>query len=451
MLTDSFNRYIEENNLIHKDDKVLLAVSGGVDSMVMMDLFSKSGFIFGVAHCNFCLRGKESDEDEEMVERETDKLGIEHFNIRFDTQSEIESSGESVQMVARRLRYEWFDKICSEHGYNKIAIAHHSDDSIETFFINLIRGTGLRGLTGINVIYKRIIRPLLFATRKEISEYAVNNKVRYGEDSSNRSTKYLRNKIRLRLIPKIKEISPNFGRTMTHNVERLSMALQFIDTTINKIREHVSQKYGSNIIINTELIDKDLDINYIIYELLRPYGFNTEVVHDLCRSLTDNNSGTKFHSYSHIAYLDRKKIIIKNLNEVSENYSVEIGESAEQEFCMGGALRFEKLEIEDVEIIKTPDNIAYLDADLITYPLTVRKWKEGDSFVPFGMAGRKKVSDLLINEKVPVPEKDKQLVIESAGNIIWLVGRRTDNRYRITEKTRNILKITKVLNEEQTD
>jgi len=451
MITDSFLKYVEENNLIHRDDKILLAVSGGVDSMVMMNLFHTCGFNFGVAHCNFCLRGKESDEDEEMVEEECRKLGIKHYNIRFDTKNEIDLSGESVQMVARRLRYDWFNKLSVEHGYTKIAIAHHSDDSIETFFINLIRGTGLRGITGINVTNKQIIRPLLFATRREISDYAVKNKVKYREDSSNRSTKYLRNKIRLGIIPKIKEVSPNFGKTMTHNVERLSMALRFIDTVMGDIMDKVSMKYGSNVIIDTELIPKNLDLNYVIFELLRPYGFNTEVVKDLYNSLMVGNSGTKFHSYSHIAYIDRKKIILKDISEIPENYYVEIGEELDQEFCLGGTLTFEKLEIEDLELGSNPENIALLDAELITYPLIVRIWKDGDYFIPLGMTGKKKVSDFLIDQKIPVPEKEKQLVIESSGNIIWLVDRRIDNRYKITENTRNVLRITKKLNEEQLD
>ena len=206
-LLDSFQRYIDENDLATHDDKILLTVSGGVDSMVMLSLFVRSGYRVGVAHCNFQLRGVESEEDEELVRREAEKYGVPWYNKRFDTKGEMERTGESMEMAARRLRYAWFDELSREHGYTVVAIAHHIDDSIETFFINLLRGTGLRGLTGITTHAGKLIRPLMFASRKDILEYAVAQHIPYREDSSNRSTKYLRNKIRLGLVPRIKEIS----------------------------------------------------------------------------------------------------------------------------------------------------------------------------------------------------------------------------------------------------
>ena len=223
-LIETFQRYIEENSLATHDDRILLTVSGGVDSMVMLSLFTRCGYRVGVAHCNFQLRGTESDEDEVLVEEEAKKYGVEFYNKRFETKAEMERTGESMEMAARRLRYAWFDALSHEHGYTAVAIAHHADDSIETFFINLLRGTGLRGLTGISTQVGKIIRPLLFASRREILEYAVQNRIPFREDSSNRSTKYLRNKIRLGLIPRIREINPKFTSLMSRNLARLTDA-----------------------------------------------------------------------------------------------------------------------------------------------------------------------------------------------------------------------------------
>ena len=236
-LIDKFQAYVSRNELFTKQDKILLTVSGGVDSMVLMSLCVNCGYNVGVAHCNFQLRGTESDEDEILVQERARKYGIECYNRRFDTTAEMELTGESMEMAARRLRYAWFRELCDEHGYSAIAIAHHSNDSIETFFINMLRGTGLRGLTGINRQYGRVVRPLLYATRKDILEYALQNNIPYREDSSNRSTKYLRNKIRLGLLPMLKEINPRFTALMRGNLYRLNDAQRFIDAGIDRIRE----------------------------------------------------------------------------------------------------------------------------------------------------------------------------------------------------------------------
>ena len=208
MLLDKFHDYVARHELFTPQDKILLTVSGGVDSMVLMSLCVNSGYKVGVAHCNFCLRGSESDEDEIMVQEHARKYGIECHNRRFDTLHEMEITGESMEMAARRLRYAWFYELCETHGYTVIAVAHHIDDSIETFFINLLRGTGLRGLTGITKQVGRVVRPLMFATRKEILDYALHKHIPYREDSSNKSTKYLRNKIRVGITPRIREINP---------------------------------------------------------------------------------------------------------------------------------------------------------------------------------------------------------------------------------------------------
>ena len=273
-LLDNFQRYIRRNELAAPEDFILLTVSGGVDSMVMLSLFVRSGYRVGVAHCNFQLRGVESEEDEELVRREAEKYGVPWYNKRFDTKGEMERTGESMEMAARRLRYAWFDELSREHGYTVVAIAHHIDDSIETFFINLLRGTGLRGLTGITTHAGKLIRPLMFASRKDILEYAVAQHIPYREDSSNRSTKYLRNKIRLGLVPRIKEISPKFTDLMRQNIGRLTDAQLFINHGIERIRsEAVTSDTGIDT-IHLDRLDPAFPQGFVIYELLSSgYGF----------------------------------------------------------------------------------------------------------------------------------------------------------------------------------
>jgi tRNA(Ile)-lysidine synthase len=321
-------------------------------------------------------------------------------------------------------------------------IAHHNDDSIETFFINLIRGTGLRGLTGIHATNGNIVRPLLFATRREILEYAHANNVSFREDSSNRSKKYIRNKIRLGVIPRIREIAPQFGTTMTENVERLTNAVRFIDTQMEGIRGRITRAEGDATVIDVEAIDRVLSRDYVVYEMLRPYGFNADVVEDLLQSLDAGKSGTRFFSPTHIAYLNRRRIILKDIRE-EENYRFTVEENDPRAYGPGGVLLFETLEREDVENLRQPEEVALLDAAKIAYPLTVRVWQEGDSFIPLGMEGRKKISDFLIDEKVALPDKERQLVIVSGGDIVWLVGWRIDERYKVTEQTKHVLRISR--------
>ena len=274
LLLDGFEKYIEENELFSHDDKILLTVSGGVDSMVMMSLTAAAGYRFGVAHCNFQLRGAESDEDEVLVEREANRYGAEFFNKRFDTLGEMQRTGESMEMAARRLRYAWFKELCEQHGYTAIAIAHHSNDSIETFFINMLRGTGLRGLTGITTQVGRVVRPMMFATRKDIHDYAVAHHIPFREDSSNRSTKYLRNKVRIGLVPMLKEINPQFTTIMRRNIARLSQAQDFITSAINIVKGEVLEHSGDVHTLRVGQIRPTLPRNYVIYEILSSeYGF----------------------------------------------------------------------------------------------------------------------------------------------------------------------------------
>lgn len=420
-----------------------MTVSGGVDSMVLMSLCVNSGYNVGVAHCNFGLRGQESDEDEILVQECARKYGIECYNRRFDTLGEMERTGESMEMAARRLRYTWFAELCEKHGYTVIAVAHHIDDSIETFFINLLRGTGLRGLTGIHKQVGRIVRPLMFATRKEILEYALQKHIPYREDSSNKTTKYLRNKIRLGLIPRIREINPRFSFIMHQNIERLISAQMFIQGAIDNIYAEAVTESSGVYTLHVERIADASSRDFVIYEILSSrFGFKGDVVDGLCKALEQNNSGKKFYSRSNVAYVDRGNIVITHINE-EDTCEVVVAVGQPRAYCGNSVLYIELCDVDSLTTYNVPDNVALLDADKVEFPLTLRRWKEGDSFTPFGMAGSKKVSDFLIDAKVSMAEKGRQFVLLSNNQIAWLVGRRIGDEFRITDKTERVIRIIK--------
>ena len=440
---ERFNKYIIGNELITPDDRILLAVSGGVDSMVMLSLFTECGYKVGVAHCNFCLRGAESDEDEVLVAEEAHKRGIECYNRRFDTLGEMERTGDSMEMAARRLRYEWFDELCAEHGYTVVAVAHHIDDSIETFFINLLRGTGLRGLTGITTRRNNIIRPLMFATRKEITEYAVSQHIPYREDSSNRSTKYLRNKIRLGLLPMIREINPKFTSLMRGNIANLAQAQLFLNYAIDIIRQTAVEERDGIHYLHLERLDGKVPEGFVAYEILNStYGFKSDVVNALMRAYHSGLSGRRFYSKEWVAYLERGEIAI---TPIADDDDCEILVNADdlRSFCGNSVLYYEHTDIDQIATFGVPSNMAQLDADTLQYPLRLRRWRNGDWFIPFGMSGRKKIGDFLTDAKVSAPERKRQFVLVSGEDIVWVVGRRIDDRFALTSKSENVLKITR--------
>ena len=441
LLLDGFEKYIEENELFSHDDKLLLTVSGGVDSMVMMALAAAAGYRFGVAHCNFQLRGKESDEDEVLVENEARRYGAEFYNKRFDTVGEMERTGESMEMAARRLRYAWFRELCDEHGYTAIAIAHHSNDSIETFFRTMLRGTGLRGLTGITTQVGRVVRPMMFATRKDIHDYAVAHRIPFREDSSNRSTKYLRNKVRIGLVPMLKEINPQFTTIMRRNIARLSQAQDFITSAINIVKGESLEHDGDIHTLRVAKIRPTLPRNYVIYEILSSeYGFKGDVVDALCHALDNGATGRRFYSREWVAVVDRGDVVVAPITE-DDSCETIVERNTVRSYAGGSVLYYEYCNIDFIDNLDQGENVALLDADKLKYPLYVRRWREGDWFIPFGMSGRKKLSDYLIDKKVSMAEKNRQFVLVSGEDIVWVVGRRLDDRFAITRKTENVLRV----------
>ena len=306
-----------------------------------------------------------------------------------------------------------------------------------------MRGTGLRGLTGISTRMGRVVRPLMFASRREILEYAVAQKIPFREDSSNRSTKYLRNKIRLGLIPRIREINPKFTDLMRRNIERLTDTQLFIDAAVAHMREDVVTQADGIATIHVERIEAAYPRNFAVYELLSSqYGFKGDVCDALCRALSEAATGRRFYAREYVATVDRGRILVERIAP-GDACEVTVEQGTQRSYCGNMVLYFEACDIDDIRAYDVPEQVALLDADLLRYPLRLRRWREGDTFIPFGMEGRKKVSDYLIDRKVSLPEKQRQFVLLSGDEIVWLVGRRIDDRYRLTDRTENVLRITK--------
>ena len=322
-----------------------------------------------------------------------------------------------------------------------MSIAHHINDSIETFFINMLRGTGLRGLTGITNHVGRIVRPLMFTNRKDIHDYAVAHRIPFREDSSNRSTKYLRNKVRIGLIPMLKEITPQFTTIMRRNVSRLSQAQDFITSAMNIIKRDVIEHSGDIHTIKVSNINSSLPRNFVIYEILSSeYGFKGDVVDALCHALDNNSTGRRFYSREWVAVVDRGNIVVSTILD-TDDCEVGVERNTLRSYVGGSVLYYQYCDIDFVDTLDLGENVALIDADKLRYPLRLRRWHDGDWFQPLGMSGRKKISDYLIDKKVSMAEKNRQFVLLSGDDIVWVVGRRLDDRFAITKRTERVLKI----------
>lgn len=438
-MLENFKKYKEENLLFSDDETILLAISGGIDSMVLCDLFLKNSYKFAIAHCNFQLRGEESFRDENFVTNYCNKNNITLHKIRFDTYKHMDIEGISLQMAARDLRYRWFEELLQDNNYKYLATGHHGDDSIETFLINIIRGTGIAGLHGIQHKINNIIHPLLFTNREEISAYAKKNNIEFVEDSTNSSTKYTRNKIRHELIPLIKEISPNFQRTILKEIERFKETEQVFRTVIDQAKQEIFAFENDRINISIEKI-KNLNPQRIyLYEFLNEYNFNESTINSILESIYEKSSGKQFFSETHRIVKDREYLILTQNNIINNNEyhisdnltSIKFPLSLEMEF------------LKDLSFIKIPKtrDIAMLDADKLEFPLILRKWEKGDYFYPYGLKGEKKISEFYKNLKYSIVDKENQWLLCSKGDIVWVIGQRIDDRYKITDKTKTIYKI----------
>jgi tRNA(Ile)-lysidine synthase len=435
-MENEFNAYLENRKLLSPKDKVLLGVSGGMDSMVMMLLFHRAGIPIGIAHCNFQLRGSDSDADETLAKRVSAELGAPCYTKHFDTEAYKKRHSVSTQEAARDLRRQWFEETRKKYGYNKIALAHHQDDSIETFFINLVRGTGLTGLRGILPKKDNVIRPLLFATRSEIHAFVKKEGLAYREDQSNEDPKYRRNKLRHQVIPVLKEINPGFVKTMMGNIDRLYQAEMIYRETLDNKIAHLIEEIDDSFRISIAKLKEIRPTELYLFEALRPFNFNAAVCRELLKSL-ETTSGKKFFSPTHIAIKDREHILINKIQEPDGSSTT--GKINKEDGMVFSPIKLSvnQLTIDAVDIRPDPMT-ANLDGDKLTYPLVVRRWEHGDSFYPLGMNGKKKLSDFFIDLKVPISQKDNIFVLESEGQIAWIIGFRLDNRYKISSRTQNV-------------
>lgn len=431
-----FQEHISNNLNFLKEGKLLIAISGGLDSVVLAHLCHKLGLNISLAHCNFNLRGNESDADEEFVMQLAENLEIEVFIESFDTDYFARINSVSTQMAARELRYNWFHELAVQLKFDYILTAHHADDNLETFLINLSRGTGLDGLTGIPEINGKIIRPLLSFSRETIEAFAKDNKIKWREDSSNASTKYLRNKLRLDVIPILKEINPQLLQNLKNTQNYLQDSKIIINDRIEDILDHVKDlENETEIHFNCHKIKSLKNPKAYLFELLKDYHFTEwQDVEDLLYAQT----GKQVLSNTHRLLKNRDVLILTeiHLDQIEKEYSISENEN-EKQISLG------KLNFQDIEsLIEVNNSSILVDKDLLKYPLTVRKWEKGDYFYPFGMESKKKLSKFFKDEKLSLFEKENVWLLCSNENVVWILNYRADNRFKITEDTQHILKIS---------
>ena len=431
MLT-KFQNHIEQNFHQLKDKKLFLAVSGGIDSMVLLDLFYKLRFDICVVHCNFQLRGKESDGDEMLVREICQDRYIPYFIEKFDTLEFAKENKLSIQLAARKLRYDWFQEIIS-HGFDYVLTAHHLDDNVETFLINFIRGTGLEGLTGIPAQNGNIIRPLLPFSRLEIENYALENKIQWREDSSNASDKYFRNKLRHDIVPILKELNTGFLDSFQNTLHHLQQAESLVDDASKLVYEKVVEEKDNRLEIHLKPLFEFKNYIAYLYQWLKNYGFSAwNDIYDLVEA----QSGKQVFSETHVLLKDREKLILSERKSSikEEIYSIK---SLDNKVNIPLKLRFSK----GVNIFETHSNCIFVDENKLKFPLTLRKWQEGDYFYPSGMNGKKKLSKYFKDEKYSLLDKENQWLLCSENQIVWIIGKRADDRFKSKETTQISIKI----------
>jgi tRNA(Ile)-lysidine synthase len=434
MLKD-FEKYLIETCRCSAEKNYLLAVSGGIDSVVMAHLFHLSGMNFAIAHCNFHLRGKESDDDQHFVEELAAGFKQPCYVKSFDTLSYSESRGISIQMAARDLRYSWFEELSDNYGYDFIVAGHNQNDVVETVLLNFSRGCGIRGLTGISPRHGKIIRPLLFATRGAILQFAVDNHLHWREDSSNAETKYHRNKIRHTIIPAFETINPAFMQNALDTVQRLVQTERLLDHALEQVKQAICTVLPDRYLIDIEKLKEYPAIDLLLFELLRDFGVNQISMPALLKSF-GSIPGKQFHTRTHCITRDRSHLIITSKVIPGETETFIEPEIALIDYPVH--LSFSTFDMNDTFKIPAESQVAAVDADSIRFPLKLRAWKQGDRFQPLGLTGTQKISDFLINSKIPMPDKKQIWIIESGGRIVWVVNHRIDNRFKITASTRKI-------------
>jgi tRNA(Ile)-lysidine synthase len=434
-MKDIFLDCLKSNSLLNH--KILLAISGGVDSMVMLHLFLQAKVHIGVAHCNFQLRKEDSFEDEKLVLQEASKYDVPAYVVRFETNDYAKQHGLSIQMAARELRYNWFEQMRMMHNYTFIATAHHNDDNIETFLLNMLRKTGISGLHGIKETSENIVRPLLFADKEQIITYAKQHHIPYREDASNTNDYYRRNYIRHHIIPEFKKLNPNFTKTLLDSIHIISkqelVYKAHIEQTLKSLLLGKEDEYS----VEIEKIKHLSPLDIYLFECLHPFGFNGSQVADVIRCL-DTKEEKLFTSPSHKLLKTRDTLKIIPLGK-TEIMTTILNKPDKLLFASAGLL-METIDNDNDFSFEKSHTVAYFDLDRIIFPLQIRFWKQGDVFYPFGGKGKKKLSDFFSDQKLNSVEKHTtRLLCNANGDILWIIGNRSDNRYRVTPSTRKIL------------
>jgi len=437
---EAFVKYIKENGLCKPGEKILLGVSGGVDSVVMLDLFSKTDYDIAIAHCNFHLRGAESDGDEAFVRELARKYQIPIFVKSCETTEYARKKGISIEMAARDLRYGWFEEVCEKENFQKVAMGHNRNDDEETFFIKLLRGAGLRGLRGIPLQRNRYFRPIMFASRKEIHAYAKKNNLKSREDSTNATDDYLRNRIRHHFLPYFDKKFPGGTDALDNSLKKLKEEELLFRQMLDEKRQELLHKEEKKTIIEINELQKHNPLRIWTFYLLKTYGFNRSTTDQLVTAIGSGLTGRLFYSEDYTLLLDRKQLIIK---KSAGNHSKEFlikDQEGEMEHPL--SLQWEVVPNNPQFYFTKDAHVAYFDADKINFPLKLRHWQAGDRFIPFGMKGSKLISDYFIDEKITRFEKEEIWLLVSNDKILWIAGYRASNLYRVQKQTRNIFQIS---------
>jgi tRNA(Ile)-lysidine synthase len=437
MLATQFIKHVQQNRLFSGADRLIVAVSGGIDSVALCQLCFMNGFTFEIAHVNFGLRGLESDDDETFVRKLAVSLGARFHVLHTDTRNYASENRISIQVAARQLRYQWFDELLQhEPGY--LLTAHHADDNIETVMMHFFRGTGIHGLAGIPEKSGRYIRPLLPFGRDEIIHFAQQQGLAWREDSSNESDKYTRNFFRLNVIPLISKVFPEVEKNIAENINRLKEAAMLYDDAVKLHVSKVVEQKGTEFYIPVLKIKKLAPVRTLLYEITKRYGFSTGQLNDIVH-LLDAEHGKMVQSETHRIIRNRGWLIIAQRNTTDCTHVI-IQEEEQTASFEGGLVRIAHRSVKDVKI-KSGNAEALLDARLVAFPLILRKWKAGDYFYPLGMKKKKKISRFLIDQKLSKIEKEAVWVLESAKRICWIVGLRIDDRYKITGATHEVIQV----------
>jgi tRNA(Ile)-lysidine synthase len=452
-MKQKFNQYIAENHLFTEEDKLLVAVSGGVDSMVLCHLLHESGYSFDIAHCNFQLRGDESDGDEIFVENYANNIGVKCHKIRFDTEGVSKKEKTGIQETARSLRYDWFEKIRQQFNYQCIPTAHHASDNIETVLFNLSRGTGLQGLTGISPKNGFIVRPLLGFKKEDIILFSKAKRIDFREDSSNETDKYSRNFIRQHIIPDFKKVNPSFENTMIENIEHFKELGCLFDYFIKTIKENCLKFIDNQYLIDKKAINQYPSVSTILFEILKDFNFNNNQVKQILYDQSDKTKvGTKFYSATHELLIDRDFYVVKTFQKMGNAQNTEgvyfsIESDTDSVILPNAQVFLSYFNDKPIEI-DSDKNTAYLDFNKLTFPLTLRHWQKGDTFQPLGMGGkRQKLSDFFTHLKLSTFEKNEIWLLETAEKqICWVVNYRIDERFKITNNTQRFVKIQYIEN-----